>query len=324
MPAILLQLGSHCAAARFLGDTPLFALADGTVHRWRGADEAARVHTGLLAAATTHDRQAVLTTGDDGRVCRIEEAGDPLELACLPRKWIAPVASSVLGPVAFASGRTVWLHGAASHLRELQHARSVAGIAFSPDGARVAVARYNGVTLHWLFRNEPPVELEYKGIHTGLAFSPDGRFLLATMHESFVHGWRLEDGKHFRMTGYPAKVKDWAWSASRRWLATSGAFSAIVWPFDGAEGPIGCSALEIGASRGEALVTAVACHPRDETIAIGYADGALVVAPLEDEGERLLRAEGLGPITSIDWHRAGDRLAFGSELGECGVLHVPA
>jgi WD40 repeat protein len=323
MTPVQLELGSHCAAARFLGDTPLFALADGTIHRWKGADESERVHAALLAAAASNDRQALLTSGDDGRVCRVERAGAPVELANLPRKWIASVACSALGPVAFASGRTVWLHGASSELRELQHPRSVAGIAFSPEGSRVAVARYNGVTLHWLFRAEAPVELEYKGIHTGLTFSPDGRFLVAAMQENFVHGWRLADGQHFRMTGYPAKVKDWAWSASERWLATSGGFSAVVWPFDGPHGPIGRNALEIG-PRAETLVTAVACHPREDTIAIGYADGALKVAPIEAEGERLLRAAGRGAITSIDWHRAGDRLAFGSNVGECGVLDVPA
>ena len=323
MQPILLELGSYCTAALFVGDVPLFALADGTMHRCVDGDHSARAHSALLAAAATADGQALLTSGDDGRICRTDGFGQPVELAAVPRKWIGCVASSSLGPFAFAAGRSLWLQDKSSPPRELQHPRSIAAIAFSPDGARIAVARYNGVTIHSAVQENEPVELEWRGIYTGLTFSLDGRFLLAAMQENLLHGWCVEDGRHFRMKGYPTKVKNWAWSADGRRLATSGASAAIVWPFDGLDGPMGKTALEVSASRGEALVTAVAYHPLHEVLAIGYSDGALVVAEIDADDEALVRESGRGALTSVAWHDGGERLAFGSEFGECAVVDVP-
>lgn len=322
MSPALLHLESHCTAALFAGDVPLFALADGTVHRWADADHSERAHSALLAAASAADGKALLTSGEDGRVCRTDRSGEPREVATVPRKWIGCVASGPRGAVAFAAGRSVWLHEDAGSLRELQHPRSVAGIAFAPDGSCIAVSRYNGVTLHSAEGNNAPVELEWKGIYAGVIFSPEGRYVLAAMQENLIHGWRLADRRHFRMTGYPARVKDWSWSANGRWLATSGASTAIVWPFDGPDGPMGRSALEVGAAHGDALVTAVACHPAKDTVAIGYADGALALAAIDADEQRLVRQAGHGPISCIAWHSGGSRLAFGSGHGECGIVEV--
>ncbi|MGE0874305.1 MAG: WD40 repeat domain-containing protein [Burkholderiales bacterium] len=322
MADAVLDLGCHCTAALFAGDAPMFALADGTIRRGAGADACLRAHSALLAAVASADRRSLLTSGEDGRVCRTGVSGDPAELAAIPRKWIGSVASSVRGTLAFAAGRSVWLSEAGGPLRELQHPRSVAGIAFSPDGSLLAVARYGGVTLHAVSSATPPAELDWKGIYAALAFSPDGRFLLAFMQDELLHGWRLKDSRHFRMSGYPGRIKDWSWSADGRWLATSGAHAAVLWPFEGEDGPMGSTALEVGAPRGDARVSAVACHPRRDEIALGYADGAIVVASFDDDAAVTLRDAGRSAVSSVAWNSEGSRLAFGSELGECGVLDV--
>jgi WD40 repeat protein len=124
-----------------------------------------------------------------------------------------------------------------------------------------------------------------------------------------------------RMTGYPAKVKSWSWSVKGKWLATSGAPAAIVWPFSGKDGPMGKAPKELG-TRGDAMVTAVACHPAEEVVAVGYADGMILACRIGDQNEALLRRGGKGAITSIDWDRSGIRLAFGSETGDCGVVDI--
>lgn len=327
MPPAPLNLESHCSAALFVGAVPLFAFADGTVHRWaegdHGArDHCARAHSGLLAAAPASDGAALITAGEDGRVCWTDRSGEPREVATLPRKWIGCLAAGPHGAVAYAAGRSVWLHQEAGGLREFQHPRTVAGIAFAPDGSRIGVSRYNGVTLHPADGDDAPEELEWKGIYAGVTFSPDGRFVLAAMQENLLHGWRLSDKRHFRMTGYPARVKDWSWSANGRWLATAGAASAILWPFDGFDGPMGRAALEVGAPRGDALATAVACHPTRDIVAIGYADGALAVAAVEADEQKLVRESGNGPISCIAWRGDGARVAFGSARGECGIVEV--
>jgi hypothetical protein len=40
-----------------------------------------------------------------------------------------------------------------------------------------------------------------------VTFNPDGHCLVATMQEPTLHGRRLVNGKHMRMSGYSAKVR---------------------------------------------------------------------------------------------------------------------
>ncbi len=324
MPTVApLDLDGHCLLARFIGGVPFFVMADGTVHRLaEDGHRASTAHDGLLSATPAVDGKSLVTGGEDGRVCRVDAGGTVTELAKIPRKWITAVAAGPGGTVGFASGRSAWVRGADGAIQEFAQERSVEGIAFAPKGQRLAIARYNGATLIWTGgATAKPVELEWKGAHIGVTFSPDGRFLITSMQENALHGWRLEDAKHMRMTGYPAKVKDWSWSARAKWLATSGAPAAIVWSFAGKDGPMGKAPLELGL-RGDSMVTAVACHPEEDIAAIGYNDGMILLARLADGKEVLLRRPGKGAITGMGWSNDGQRLAFGSEAGDCGVVDI--
>lgn len=50
---------------------------------------------------------------------------------------------------------------------------------------------------------------------------------------------------------------------------SSGAPAAILWPFQGKDGPMGKSLLELGIARQHGWVTSVACHPVEEIVAVG-------------------------------------------------------
>lgn len=322
MPTVApLDLDGHCVAVAWLADVPHFALADGVVHRLDHGHKSTALHDGLLAAA--HDRAAgrLVTGGEDGRVMALGPGGEAQCLAEAGRKWIGQVAAGPQGAVAYATGRVAHVRLADGTTRSFEHARTVEGLAFAPKGLRLAVARYNGATLHFPAAQGRPVELEWAGAHTGVTFSPDGRFLVTTMQENALHGWALADGRHMRMTGYPAKVKSLSWSAKGRWLASSGAPAAIVWPFQGKDGPMGKAPLELG-TRGDAMVTAVACHPGEDVVAIGYADGMVLAARIADAKEVLLRRPGAAAVTALAWDDAGRRLAFGTETGPCGVVDI--
>jgi WD40 repeat protein len=322
MPTIApLDLAGHCIDARFVQEIPFFALADGTIHRLDNGHKAVQAHDGLLSAIPSYDGKSLLTGGEDGKICSTGLNGVAEELSNMPRKWITSLAAAPGGAIAFASGRSAWVRLAGGTVRELSHERSVEGLAFAPKGLRLAVARYNGVTLHWPATESPPAELEWKGAHVMVMFSPDNRFLVTSMQENALHGWRLDDSRHMRMTGYPGKVKSWSWSPKGKWLATSGAPAAIVWPFSGKDGPMGKGPLELG-TRGDSSVTAVSCHPVEDIVAIGYSDGMILVARFGDQKEVLLRRPGKGAISSMNWDRSGHRLVFGSESGDCGVIDI--
>lgn len=322
MPTVApLDLNSHCIAAVFLGTVPFFALADGTIHRLDNGHKTGEAHDGLLSAALDHAGKRLITGGEDGRVVATDSAGQSTELATAGRKWITSVAAGPQGAVGYASGRSAYVRLADGKVREFQHVRSVEGLAFSTKGLRIGVARYNGATLHFAGAEGKPLELHWDGSHTGISFSPDGNFVVTTMQENALHGWKLADGKHMRMTGYPAKVKSLSWSAKGKWLASSGAPAAILWPFQNKDGPIGKAPAELG-TRGNTMVTCVACHPSQEVVAIGYDDGMVLAARVADQKEVLLRRPGKGAITAMMWDKEERRIAFGSEAGDCGVIDI--
>ncbi|MEW9834086.1 WD40 repeat domain-containing protein [Mesorhizobium marinum] len=321
MPTVApLDLEGHCIAAVFLGGVPHFALADGTIHRLDHGHKTLAVHDGLLCATLDQSGSRLITGGEDGRVCA--SSGDATEvLAEAGRKWISSVACGPQGAIAYAAGRSAFVRFADGSTREFQHPRTVEGLAFSPKGMRLGVARYNGVTLHFPATDGKPAELEWAGAHTAVTFSPDGNFVVTAMQENALHGWKIADGKHMRMTGYPAKVKSLSWSAKGKWLASSGAQAAIVWPFQAKDGPMGKAPLELG-TRGNAMVTCVACHPSQDIAAIGYDDGMVMAVRFADTKEVLLRRPGKGAITAMMWDDEERRIAFGAETGDCGVIDI--
>ena len=86
---------------------------------------------------------------------------------------------------------------------------------------------------------------------------------------------------------------------------------------------MGKAPLELGAR--EILVTKVACHPREEMVAIGYQDGMVLAVRLGDGTEALLRRPGDGadgPLTALAWDVSGKHLAFGTEQGAGGVISL--
>ena len=265
----------------------------------------------------------LITGGEDGKVFadRCRRHGE--QLARVPAsKWITSVAAGPQGAVAYATRQTACVRFADGKTKEFAHPRSVEGLAFSPKGMRIGVARYNGATLHFPATDGKPVELEWAGAHTGITFSPDGAFVVTTMQENALHGWKLADGKHMRMTGYPAKVKSLSWSAKGKWLASSGAPAAIVWPFSGKDGPMGKAPLELG-TRGNAMVTCRRLPSEPRTSSRSAMTTAWCIAVrFADAKEVLLRRPGKGAITSMMWDEEERRVAFGSAAGDCGVIDI--
>lgn len=322
MPTVApLDLDAHCIATAWIGSVPFFALADGMVHRLDEGHKWTDVHDGLSIAERALDGKSLVTGGEDGRVCSISATGEAKDLGGIIGRWVTALATGPRGAVAYGSGRMAYVRLPDGTFTDFQHPRSVEGLAFAPKGMRIAVARYNGATLHFPGAKGKPVEFEWAGAHTAATFSPDGNFLVTAMQENALHGWKLADGKHMRMAGYPAKVKSLSWSAKGRWLASSGAPAAICWPFLTKDGPIGKAPVELG-TRGDAMVTAVSFHTTDDVVAIGYADGMVLAGRVADQKEILLRRAGKGTITALAWDEEGRRIAFGSEAGDCGVIDV--
>lgn len=319
-----LAADAHVTGLAFLNDTAALALGDGAVLLASGA-ETRRVEAhpdGAILAAVSDGRRLV-TGGDDGRVVATDAAGATTVLGETKGAWIDALALHPDGSVAFAAGKRVTARDAKGREKTFDAPSTARGLAFAPKGYRLAVAHYGGATLWFPNLQAAPDFLDWKGSHLDATWSPDGRFVVTSMQENALHGWRLQpDRGHMRMSGYPAKVRSVAWSPDGKWLATSGADAVIAWPFDSKEGPMGKAPRELGAR--PARVARVAFHPKVPILAAGYEDGCILLIRFNDASELLVRrATPASGVTALAWDRAGKRLGFGCADGAGGILTLP-
>lgn len=315
------DLGSHVLAAGFFGTDAVFAAVDGTVHV--GPTVQARPHTaGMLAAVI--EKASILSAGEDGGIARTGADGKVAVLAENKGQWIDALASGPDGAAAWSVGKRVMARSGKGDVRTIELPSSARGLAFLPKGYRLAASHYNGASLWFPNASAAPELLTWKGSHLDIMVSGDGRYVVTSMQENALHGWRLDDKAHMRMTGYPAKTRSMSWSHDGSWLATSGAEAAIIWPFSGKDGPMGKAPRECGVR--PTRVSRVAFHPGALVLAIGYEDGCVMLVRLTDASELLVRLpsrDGKPAITALSWDSEGRRLAIGGADGYAGVLTLP-
>jgi WD40 repeat protein len=319
-----LDPGAHVTAVRWLKDTAAFGLGDGGVFLARSGEThrvAAHPEGGVLVAAS--DGERFVTGGDDGRIAITGADGSSETFAQTQGAWIDSLAVSQTGAIAYAAGRKVVARDDRGREKALEAPTTARGLAFAPKGYRLAVSHYNGATLWFPNVEAKPESLEWKGSHLDITWSPDGRFVVTSMQENALHGWRLlPDKGHMRMSGYPSKTRSFAWSGDGKWLATSGADAAIIWPFDSKEGPTGKAPRECGVR--PARASQVAFHPGVLVLAVGYEDGCILLIRLADASELLVRDVAKdSAVTALAWSRSGNRLAFGCRDGRAGFLTLP-
>jgi WD40 repeat protein len=316
--------GGPIQRVTFLGRTPVVVREDGTLVL--GPPETSRrvsAHAdgAILVSAATSD--TLVTGGDDGLVVRTSADGGVETLYDAKGNWIDAIATRKDGAVAWSVGKTIHARDAQGVVKKSHVPTTGRGLAFAPKGYRLAIAHYNGVSL-WFPNTVTPADiLEWKGSHLDVSFSPDGRFVVTSMQESALHGWRIADKANMRMSGYPSRVRSQAWSADGEWLATSGADSCVVWPFRDKDGPMNKAPRECAVRK--AKVSRVAFHPKALLLAVGYEDGWILLARLTDETEMLVRRPDANrqAISSLAWSHDGLRLLFGTSGGDAGLLSLP-
>lgn len=315
------EVDAHVTGLGWLGDTTAFALGDGGVLLDRSGERQrieAHPDAGALVAAT--DGKRLLTGGDDGRVVATFADGKSEQLADEKGRWITALTTRADGAFAWSAGKQVKARDNKGKEASFEAPSTAQGLAFASKGYRLAISHYNGVSL-WFPAVVNGVEtLSWKGSHLDVTFSPDNQYVVTSMQENTLHGWRLTDGKDMRMAGYPAKCRSFSWSHDGDWLATAGADAAIVWPF-AKGGPMGKAPRECGVR--SATVTRVAFHPSALVLATGYADGAVMMIRLTDAAELMVRMPADAPVTALAWDAKGTRLAFGTEDGAAGILTLP-
>src|SRR5262249_24203165 len=105
-----------------------------------------------------------------------------------------------------------------------------------------------------------------------------------------------------------------------KWLATSGSTQLILWPFQGKDGPMGKTPRILAPK--EVQAEGVACHPKQEVVAGGDADGPVLLVRSGGGAEGLARKGSGAPVTALAWSATGTALAVGAEDGEASVIDL--
>jgi WD40 repeat protein len=315
--------GAPVIAVHFLGDKAAFVLSEDAalLSSADGKSERVSLHQGgILSSAGNGAR--IVTGGDDGKVVEIAPDGATRVLFSDPkRKWIDHVALGPDGATAWSAGKIVSVAPRKGEIKSLDLPSTAGGLAFLPKGFRLAIAHYNGASLWFPNAQAKPESLEWKGSHLGVTVSPDGRFIVTTMQEPMLHGWRIVDSKHMRMSGYATRVRSMNWTADGAFLATGGSDQLILWPFSSKDGPMGKQPTLLAPHAKKVAI--VACHPKQPVVAVGYEDGLVLLVRLDDGAEVLAHSSDLDtPVTALAWSGDGLQLAFACEDRAAGVVDL--
>lgn len=327
--------GLSFAALTADGDAILFSRDDvRDAHSWRVIE----VQEGSVSFAQACQEDGFLCGGEDGSVKFLSNQGIVRALHN-QRGWIDTLVSCETH-YAFSSKKEVFLYEASASLegaikvpplKILETPSSVSGLVFDSKGRRLMASHYNGASLWFVKSKDNNVKsLSWKGSHLALALHPQSEALVTSMQENELHGWRLSDGHNMRMSGYPKKISSLSFTKNGRWLATSGADAAILWPFFGG-GPMGKAPTEL-ARLPNVFVHCVCAHPKEDLLAIGYEDGTIVLAEINGENERILplamgaRSGGVarGAVSSLAFTPQGGGIIFGTEEGYVGAIDLSA
>ena len=325
------ELDAFVVAVRFSRDGRHagFALGDGTVRLAAiGSDgewTTAAAHDGsVLDFAPDPIGDGFISAGDDGKLNRVGADGSVSSIGHFGSKWVEHVATYALdkgkGLIAASAGKVVRLYDQAGQmLKELVHPSTVTGLTFDGKGKRIGASHYNGASLWFVAaKTDTPRKLEWKGSHTGIAIHPEGEAVVTAMQENALHGWKLPNGEHMRMSGYPAKTVSLSFTRNGKWMASSGADAMVLWPFFGG-GPMGKAPLELAGGDG-IICNQVASNPRDEIVAGGFADGLVVVADIGSSRILPVVPPDHGPISALAWSADGTQLAIGTETGYAAIV----
>ncbi|MCU0720722.1 MAG: WD40 repeat domain-containing protein [Pirellula sp.] len=273
-------------------------------------------HSGGGNSVSWHcDGTEFATAGHDGLI-KVWDAQNSSQIHELSAGdlWVSKATySPKKGLLASAAGKHLKLWNSSRQLvyESSDHSSTIADIGWNPDGSGIAVAAYNGLTLHVPGKQTQPRKYVWKGSSLVLSWSPDSKYIASGEQDSTVHFWYVKSGEDAQMSGFPTKVLELSWDRSGRWLATGGGAVICLWDCAG-KGPAGRRPWQYDAHLNR--VTQLAFQTHGDRLASADSDGFLFLwEPLKHD--KIIGGVGLKAAAScLRWNRKG-ALAVGQRDG---------
>jgi len=326
--------GDHITALAWLPDGRTLAVApavSGITLLDRATRKAARTLAGHAQANCALSATAGLlaSAGQDG-LARIWDvgSGELMRELCTSdteSHWCEHAQFSPDGKLlATAAGRAlrVWTLDGERLLESTTHDSTIAALAWRPDSAGLATGCYNGVQLFrakgGAFEPRSYESLRWKGSIISLTWSPNGCYIAGGSQESTIQFWKLpyEPGEELFMSGYATKIRELAWDATSRYLASGGGEIVTVWDVSGS-GPAGTIPMQLEGHT--ARVSQLAFQKRGPLLASGGADGRVFIWNLAKAQRISLELIPPCTVAALAWSPDDTALAIGAADGTVSV-----
>lgn len=316
------------------GDWGAMALEDGAIALFQTDDagedpQIIEAHEGVsLALGRDADNHSFLSGGSDGRLLIVEPHQPvPTPLFSLPKEEIFKTTATREGLRAFATNRRLYLLGAEGETigAPLDLPESPTGLSFGPRGLFLSLA--HGARLRLFDAHDlhkPLRDVTLPAPIRRLLWKRDRSRLYALLADKTLWAWPTEEGstaffepKHFSLPAETRHAEILALSAGDKYLLASCGEQAVAWPLDNGL-PHDKRRVFLG-ENGSRLVTKIAPSPKDGLVALGYSDGAVVLAPLDGRKELVIFppvAETGARIVGLAWNPLGDCLHAALEDGQ--------
>ena len=267
---------------------------------------------GVEFATAGHDGQAKVWDGISGQEIISLSVGD---------SWVTKVIYNPSSKcLATAAGKylKLWSEQREVFYESSDHSSTIADIGWNPDGSGIAVAAYNGITLHVPGKQKKPRKYTCKGSSLVLAWSPDAKYIATGEQDSTVHFWHRASGEEARMSGFPTKVLELSWDSSGRWLATGGSSSVVLWDCSG-KGPADRKPREYVEHSNK--LTQLAFQPNGKLLASAGNDAVLALWDPMTHDKVIERKSLSSPVSCLRWSKK-DELAIGQKDGKVAILGI--
>jgi WD40 repeat protein len=332
-PAWRQTLDDHVIDVAWSDDGALLAAAtvSGAVGAWRAPGDRcflapAGHRLGAMAVAWQPGASVLASSGQDGMIRLWDgQDGTPFRELEGGAAWVShvcwcPAAGGRLR-LASAAGRSVRFWNAAGDLQQeySDFPSTVSDIRWHSGRGELAIAAYGGITLCRPDDAADPRRLPWLGSALVLAWSPDGRCIASGDQDATVHFWLSDSDKNLQMWGYPRKVRELAWDATGRYLATGGGHSVTVWDCGG-QGPEGTKPIQLRGT--DAALTVLTYQWRSDLLAAAAEDGRVTIWAPARVRRQMAALEIDAPVTRLAWSPDDRLLAVAGADGTVGVYSV--